>query len=181
MSSPHWPQSLQALAFKAMMCLNFSHNNLSIFLFSSFTLKGFSAKVMAECSLYKEKPGGLLDPNHRASLLLFQVQFRAHLISQWISLTRNISAANWSRVGTWGAHAREHEEEGQVLRALPQSAEPGPLPGLKQVLIARKPGLLGRWRPGQTPQGGGARHLLPRLAQFPVREITRGRNSYRWV
>ena len=60
-----------------MMCPKFSHNNLSIFLFSSFTLKGFSAKVMAECSLYKEKPWGLLDPNHRASLLLFQVQFCA--------------------------------------------------------------------------------------------------------
>ena len=71
-------------------------------------------------------------------------------------------------MGTRGAHAREHEEEGQVLRALPQSAEPGALPGLKQVLAARKPGLLGRGRPGQTPQGGGARHLLPRLAQLPL-------------
>ena len=86
MSLPYWSQSLQAPAFEAMMCLNFSQHNLSIFLFSSFTLKGFSAKVMAECSLYKEKPWGLLDPNHRASLLLFQVQFCAPHISPGISL-----------------------------------------------------------------------------------------------
>ena len=86
MSLPYWPRSLQAQAFQAMMCRNFSHNNLSIFLFSSSTLKGFSAKVMAECSLYKEKPGGLLDPNQRASLLLFQVQFCALHISPGISL-----------------------------------------------------------------------------------------------
>ena len=47
----------------------------------------------------------------------------------------------------------------QVLRAVSQSSEPGL-----------------RWggRSGQTPQGGGGGRILSRLAQLPIREITRG-------
>ena len=37
--------------------------------------------VMALCSLYKERPGGLLGPQHKASLLLFQVRIHLEMSS----------------------------------------------------------------------------------------------------
>ena len=37
--------------------------------------------VMALCSLYKERPGGLLGPQHKASLLLFQVLYHLEMLS----------------------------------------------------------------------------------------------------